>query len=261
MTPNPFTTDRLPAFTHALAEVTVAKGVRTSPKEHEWLSDLSPKHIAAISKLLKSKNTKELERYLLSNRLMDRDGLVHGKNLDRGAVEIIKRSFSDMHETVSIFSQESPMSRFSNETHRSLNESIQNLNSNNRISELEEYVDMLESVLLSIAEEMECDTDELVEMAMSGARQKQLAGKIKKQDPITTKAADAARTGNKSVLHRDEVRKSKKLGRQYEKEGESKKKYGLHGKILKSKTSMSRSSDARDVYTKGGWHDQTTRGY
>ena len=47
------------------------------------------------------------------------------------------------------------MSRFSNEAHRSLNESIQNLNTNNRITELEEYVDMLESVIISIAEEME----------------------------------------------------------------------------------------------------------
>jgi len=47
------------------------------------------------------------------------------------------------------------MSRFSNSNFRSLNESIQNLNSTNRISELEQYVDMLESVLISIAEEME----------------------------------------------------------------------------------------------------------
>lgn len=62
------------------------------------------------------------------------------------------------------------MSRFSNETHRSLNESIQNLNSTNRITELEEYVDALESVLISIAEQMECGTDELVEMAQTPAR-------------------------------------------------------------------------------------------
>ena len=62
------------------------------------------------------------------------------------------------------------MSRFSNETHRSLNESIQNLNTNNRITELEEYVDALESVLISIAEQMECGTDELVEMAQTPAR-------------------------------------------------------------------------------------------
>ena len=223
MTPNPFTTDRLPAFTHALAEVTVAKGVRTSPKEHEWLSDLSPKHIAAISKLLKSKNTKELERYLLSNRLMDRDGLVHGKNLDRGAVEIIKRSFSDMHEIVSLFSQESPMSRFSNETHRSLNESIQNLNANNRISELEEYVDALESVLLSIAEEMECDTDELVEMAMTSARKSEHewdANKARSKAMSTHTSEDLAKA----------LKRKADIKARASKEGKSKTLFGSRGR-------------------------------
>jgi hypothetical protein len=75
---------------------------KTSPKEHEWLSDMKGKDVAAISKLLKSKDTKALEQYLISNRLMGRDGLVQGKNLDRSAIEIIKRSFADVHEEVQV---------------------------------------------------------------------------------------------------------------------------------------------------------------
>lgn len=75
---------------------------RTSPKEYEWLSDMKAKDVAAIGKLLKSKDTKGLEQYLISNRLMDRDGLVQGKNLDRSAIEIIKRSFADVHEEVQV---------------------------------------------------------------------------------------------------------------------------------------------------------------
>ena len=75
---------------------------RTSPKEHEWLSDMKAKDVTAISKLLKSKDTKALEQYLIANRLMGRDGLVQGKNLDRSAMEIIKRSFADVHEEVQV---------------------------------------------------------------------------------------------------------------------------------------------------------------
>ncbi len=75
---------------------------RTSPKEHEWLSDMKAKDVAAISKLLKSKDTKGLEQYLISNYLMHRDGTAYGKNLDRSAIEIIKRSFADVHEEVQV---------------------------------------------------------------------------------------------------------------------------------------------------------------
>ena len=75
---------------------------RTSPKEHEWLSDMKAKDVTAISKLLKSKDTKALEQYLIANRLMGRDGLVQGKNLDRSAIEIVKRSFADVHEEVQV---------------------------------------------------------------------------------------------------------------------------------------------------------------
>ena len=74
------------------------------------------------------------------------------------------------------------MSRFSNSNFRSLNESIQNLNTNNRISELEQYVDALESVLISIAEQMECDTEELVEMAVTAGRAREHEAKINRAE-------------------------------------------------------------------------------
>ena len=63
---------------------------------------MKAKDVTAISKLLKSKDTKALEQYLIANRLMGRDGLVQGKNLDRSAMEIIKRSFADVHEEVQV---------------------------------------------------------------------------------------------------------------------------------------------------------------
>jgi hypothetical protein len=88
------------------------------------------------------------------------------------------------------------MSRFSNSNFRSLNESIQNLNTNNRITELEEYVDMLESVLVSIAEQMECGTDELVEMAQTPARAeetKRLRIKARKAAKVAADKLDAIR--------------------------------------------------------------------
>jgi hypothetical protein len=88
------------------------------------------------------------------------------------------------------------MSRFSNSNFRSLNESIQNLNSTNRITELEQYVDMLESVLISIAEEMECGTDELVEMAQTPARAeetKRLRIKARKAAKVAADKLDAIR--------------------------------------------------------------------
>jgi hypothetical protein len=118
------------------------------------------------------------------------------------------------------------MSRFSNSNFRSLNESIQNLNSTNRISELEQYVDMLESVLISIAEQMECDTEELVEMAMTKAREKQLAGKM-----VTQSTAQMRSYGTSK--HPSEYRKSRELQKQYGKEDKSKKTYGINGKVVK----------------------------
>jgi len=123
------------------------------------------------------------------------------------------------------------MSRFSSSNFRSLNESIQNLNSTNRITELEQYVDMLESVLISIAEQMECDTEELVEMAMTKAREKQLAGKM-----VTQSTAQMRSYGTSK--HPSEYRKSQELQKQYGKEDKSKKTYGINGKVVKEESEL-----------------------
>jgi hypothetical protein len=105
------------------------------------------------------------------------------------------------------------MSRFSNSNFRSLNESIQNLNSTNRITELEQYVDMLESVIISIAEQMECDADELVEMAVTPGRAREHEAKINRAK--TEKGA-------------------KKADSNYDKEANSTKKiFGKGGKVVK----------------------------
>jgi hypothetical protein len=130
------------------------------------------------------------------------------------------------------------MSRFSNETHRSLNESIQNLTANKRISELEQYVDTLESVLISIAEQMECGTDELVEMAQTAQRSKEMNKKVDaayiKHDSALQKGF-AAGNGEGSKRIRKIDSDYQKLTNQNRREKSSKKLYGKGGKEIDAK--------------------------
>jgi hypothetical protein len=136
------------------------------------------------------------------------------------------------------------MSRFSNSNFRSLNESIQNLNSTNRITELEQYVDMLESVIISIAEQMECDTEELVEMAVTAGRGREHEAKINRAE---TKAYRFMNPDNrKGLFGKDgkakspaalkkgkELEKGEKTARSdYDKEVKSKKLFDKGGKVV-----------------------------
>ena len=136
------------------------------------------------------------------------------------------------------------MSRFSNSNFRSLNESIQNLNTNNRITELEQYVDMLESVLISIAEQMECDTEELVEMAVTAGRAREHEAKINRAE---TKAYRFMNPDNRKGLFGKDgkaksaaaLKKGKKLEKgedkarsDYDKEVDSDKLFDKGGKVL-----------------------------
>jgi hypothetical protein len=130
------------------------------------------------------------------------------------------------------------MSRFSNSNFRSLNESIQNINTNNRITELEEYVDMLESVLVSIAEEMECDTEELVEMAQTAQRSKEMNKKVDaayiKHDRALQKGFAAGHSeGSKQIRKIDSD--YQKVSNQNRREKSSKKLYGKGGKEIDAK--------------------------
>lgn len=74
--------------------------------------------------------------------------------------------------------------RFNNTNHRSLNESIAKVqNPQQTLDEALEYTAALESVILSICEELEIDPDELVEMAQTkerAAEMKKNLGKMQK---------------------------------------------------------------------------------
>ena len=133
------------------------------------------------------------------------------------------------------------MSRFSNSNFRSLNESIQNLNTNNRITELEQYVDMLESVLISIAEQMECDTEELVEMAVTAARGREHEGKINRADLKAWKYLNP--DNRKGMWGKDGKPKSSaamKKGRKLEKD------------VDKAQSDYDKEVDSDKLFDKGG---------
>ena len=66
---------------------------------------------------------------------------------------------------------------------RSLNEAIESVTNPQPEFTQEEYIELLESALESIAEELECDVDDLVEdMAQTPQRTRQLASKIDKAE-------------------------------------------------------------------------------
>ena len=72
--------------------------------------------------------------------------------------------------------------RFNANNHRSLNESIARVqNPQAALDEALEYTAALESIILSICEELEIDPDELMEdMAYTAAREKELDSRISK---------------------------------------------------------------------------------
>ena len=90
------------------------------------------------------------------------------------------------------------MPRFNTTTFRSLNESIAKVhNPQAALNEALNYTAALESIILSICEELEIDPDELMEdMAMTAARNKELSarergyearGQPEKSDKVVTK--------------------------------------------------------------------------
>ena len=158
------------------------------------------------------------------------------------------------------------MPRFTNDTFRSLNESIAAVqNPQAALDEAMEYTAILEEVILSLCEELELDPQALVEDIMTAERQKELAGKMKKQGKTTQAEYKNQQYFRKQGRVKGETRafkkayaKSQKLGARYNKEGESHKIYGKGGKVLKGiKTSSSK--DSRDVRGRGygAWSDIT----
>jgi len=160
------------------------------------------------------------------------------------------------------------MSRFNTDTFRSLNESIARVqNPQAALAEAMEYTAILEEVILSLCEELELDPQALVEDIMTAERQKELAGKMKKQGAKTEAefkkneklwGQGKLKVNQKTRAFKKEYAKSQKLGARYNKEGESHKVYGKGGKVLK-RIKTSPSTDSRDVRGGGyqGWSDQS----
>ena len=116
------------------------------------------------------------------------------------------------------------------------------------MKEEQEYIAMLESALESIAEEMECDVDDLVEdMAQTPQRTRQLASKIDKAErskrpggigtpEYSDKQYNSTKSGAKKLLGYRKAEKDEKSGiKLFNKEVGSKKLYGRGGRVLKRK--------------------------
>ena len=118
--------------------------------------------------------------------------------------------------------------------HKSLNESILSVtNPQPKLVEeqryIEEYIAMLESALEAIAEELECDVEDLLEDIQTPARAAQSTRKI-------NKAWLHANTSESNKEENKRNRKYYKIFNKREKESKSKKTYGMGGKIVKKAT-------------------------
>jgi len=138
-------------------------------------------------------------------------------------------------------------------------------NLHEQIEEVDEYNHLLETVLIQLCEELEIDPDELMEMPMTVARERELSKKIKAQGKKTQAAYDrdekeilSGKRGpvSSSRDFKKQYKKSQALGARYRKEGESHKVYGKGGKLLK-RVKTSRHNEPSDVRGGGyqGWSD------
>lgn len=146
--------------------------------------------------------------------------------------------------------------RFNSTNHLSLNKSIAKVqNPHQTLDEALEYTAALESVILSVCEELDLDPDKLVEDVMTAARERELKKKITAQGKKTQAAyyhSPPSHHGQVRAAARfeKEYKKSKALGARYRKEGESHKVYGAGGKVQKS----SRKTPG-EVRVPGEWSD------
>jgi hypothetical protein len=132
--------------------------------------------------------------------------------------------------------------RTDNDTYRSLNESINAVqNPQVALHEAQEYASVLEEALQFVCEELEITPDELMEMAMTAAREKELRGAMSAQSQRRQKAykamhADGATNiKKKEKAFRRERDADLKLTQRYGTEGMSKRLYGKGGKVVKRK--------------------------
>ena len=127
---------------------------------------------------------------------------------------------------------------------RSLNESILSVTNPQPEFTQNEYIELLESALISIAEELECDVDDLVEdMAQTPQRKRQLLAKINKAEsqqsynsPSDARSMRSTKSGAKQLDRAKKADKDVKRGvNLFNKEVGSKKLYGRGGRVLKRK--------------------------
>ena len=114
------------------------------------------------------------------------------------------------------------------------------------VKEEQEYIEMLEFALESIAEELECDVEDLLEdMAQTPQRKRQLLSKINKaqskqsaiyNSPDMERAIRSTKSGAKQLDREKKAEKDEKRGvKLFNKEVGSKKLYGRGGRVLKRK--------------------------
>ena len=126
---------------------------------------------------------------------------------------------------------------------RSLNEAIESVTNPQPELTQNEYIELLESALISIAEELECDVDDLVEMAQTPQRKRQLIAKIHKAEsqqsynsPSDARSMRSTKSGAKQLDRAKKADKDVKRGvNLFNKEVGSKKLYGRGGRVLKRK--------------------------
>jgi len=145
------------------------------------------------------------------------------------------------------------MSRLNTEKYSSLNESIASVqNPEAALQEALEYSAALETVILSLCEELDLDPQELVEDVMTQERERELSKKMKEANKKTEAKRKQSYAGFDKAYKRSQA-----LGKRYEKEGSSHKVFGKGGKLIKGIKTSPRK-DARDISGSGHgrWSDQ-----
>jgi hypothetical protein len=118
-----------------------------------------------------------------------------------------------------------------------------------KLQQVEEYNELLETLLLTLCEELDLDPQALVEDVMTTARQKE---HHKKLNPLYKKNAKAKYNSPEEKKIEKQIEKARYGRGGYSTEMRSKKLYGRGGKVLKRKPTN------RDVYDGA---DNDERGY
>ena len=151
--------------------------------------------------------------------------------------------------------------------YQSLNESIMSVTNPQPKLTQDEYIEILESALDCIAEELDCDMEDLLEdlfeMAQSPQRKRQVISQIDRAQERQSRSFNPSQhrwTGNydssstKSVANRNKLSRYRKAEKDeqskrnlFNKEVGSKKVYGLGGRVLKRKLRSTDTTSNRNL--------------